>query len=182
MTATSSPPVMPISISNHSFTAAIRWALIGFLRCLGRNFKTSMCTFSYYASPSLLWITHSLIYCYDLHFTLSHFSSLIYLSHFLSLFTPFPPPHSLPSPPKHQNVQCLLCLLQEQNMFPGHFQSLWFGKGKKTKRQYTLKYLTQVAMFSSSNSSLRSSMWEENRGSPFALVKEKPRCMKLKFE
>ena len=31
-----------------------------------------------------------------------------------------------------------------------------------------LKYFTQMAMFSSSVSSERSSMWEEKRGSPFS--------------
>ena len=40
------------------------------------------------------------------------------------------------------------------------------------KARPTWKYLAQVAMFSSSNSSLRSSMCEENSGSPFALVGE----------
>ena len=149
-----------------------------FSRCLGRNFITSMCGYYASPSPSLLWISHSLILTVTvilLWFTFYPLS--LFLSHLpLSLSLILPPFLLLILP----------LLLLNSKTYSVYFSSACyksmtcslvtfslFDLKEKTKREYTLKYLTQVAMFSSSNSSLRSSMWEENRGSPFALVKEK---------
>ena len=144
--------------------------------CLGRIFKTSctLCksTGSSYASPPVFSELHTLSFTVMIYIL----PSLTFPLSFTSLtFSLFLPPFLL------LTLSLLLLDSKTYSVYFACYKSKTcslatfslFDLKEKSKREYTLKYLTQVAMFSSSNSSLRSSMWEENRGSPFALVKKK---------